>query len=42
MVKGYPKNSVTSVTIVTTVTQELCRGSGVRPGNVHVDDHMLC
>ena len=24
------------------VTQGYCRGSGVHPGNVHVDDHMLC
>ena len=36
---GYPQNSVIGVTIV---TQELCRGSGVRLRNVHVDDHMLC
>ena len=42
---GYPQNSVISVTSVigvTIVTQELCRGSGVHPRNVHVDDHMLC
>lgn len=39
MVKGYPPNSVICVTIV---TQELRRGSGVHPRNVHVDIHMLC
>ena len=42
MVKGYPKNSVTSVISVTIVTQEQRGGLGYAPRNAYVDDHMLC
>ena len=42
MVKGYPKNSVTSVISVTIVTQEQRGGLGYTPENAFVDIQTLC